>query len=393
MTTRLMTLLRELSALPRGEHPVLSLYLDWSVDSSGRRQVLAALDEALARHSAALDERGPARDSFEADRERVGRYLDAEAPREAAGIVIFACDGQGLWQTAPLLVPVETHIAVDSAPQLYHLARLLDDHETVAVAVAEGQQAEIYVISLESMEQVDSTRAREEVNRVEVGGWSQMRYQRHTGFVIKLHMNDLARALQETLEQHGAEHIVIMTNDSIKGHVRAALPPQLQERVVDMVSYQRADEPGQLAAAVEPLLQEVERQQEEELLGRLEDQLATKGGLALGGEKAVAMALLKGQVDTLLLSAAYAGGPGGECPTCGALRPGQRESCPYDGSELQPVELREALVSHALRQGGRVEVVGVEGALEPHGGVAALLRFRDDVGQEVGGKITGDGIA
>lgn len=393
MTTRLMTILRDLSALPRGEHSVLSLYLDWSVDSNGQRQVLANLDEALARHSAAMEERGPIRDSFEADRERIGQYLAAEAPREATGIVIFACSGQGLWEPIPLLVPVETHIAVDGAPHLYQLARLLDDHETFAVAVAEGQQAEVYVISLESMEQVDSTQAREDVNRVEAGGWSQMRYQRHTGFVIQLHMNDLAKALQETVDRHGAEHIVIMTNDSVKGHVRAALSPQLLERVVDMVNYQRTDDPQQLFATLEPLLREVERQQEEKLLGRLEDQLATKGGLAFGGEKDVAMALLKGQVDTLLMSAAYAGGPGGECPTCGALRPGQRQNCPYDGSEMQPVELREALVAHTLRQGGRVEVLSVEGALEQHGGVAALLRYRDDVGQEVGGKITGDGIA
>lgn len=384
MTSRLMSILRDLSALPRGEHPVLSVYLDWSVDSNGQRPVLATLDEELDRYAATLAERGPARDSFEADRARLGQYLAAEAPREAAGIVIFACSAQELWEPVPLLVPVETNVAVDAAPHLYQLARLLDDHETFAVARAEGQQAEIYVISLESMEQVDSTQAREEIQRVDAGGWSQLRYQRHTGFVIQLHMNDLARALQDAVTRHGAEHIVILTNDSVKGHVRAALPPQLHERVVDMVSYQRSDDPAQLVAGLDPLMREVERQQEEELLARLEDQLATRGGLAFAGEKDVALALLKGQVDTLLLSAAYAGGPAGECPTCGTLRPGQRQSCPYDGSEMQPVELREALVTHTLRQGGRVEVIGVDGALQQHGGVAALLRFRDDVGQEVG---------
>jgi peptide subunit release factor 1 (eRF1) len=388
-----MTALKDLSALPRGEHPVLSLYLDWSVDSNGQRPALATLDAELARHAADLPERGPARDSFEADRERIGQYLTTEAPRDASAIVIFASGGQGLWETIPLIVPVETHVAVDAAPQLYHLARLLDDHETFAVAVAEGQQAQIYVFSLESMDQVDSTSAREEIQRVDAGGWSQLRYQRHTGFVIQLHMNDLARALQETVDRHGAEHIVIMTNDSVKGHVRAALPPRLHERVADMVSYQRTDEPEQIFANLDPLMRDVERQQEEELLGRLEDQLATKGGLAFAGEKDVAMALLKGQVDTLILSSTYAGGPAGECPTCGSLRPGQRQKCPFDGSEMQPLELREALVTHTLRQGGRVEVVSIDGALEQHGGVAALLRYRDDVGQEVGGKITGDGIA
>lgn len=393
MTTRLMTVLRDLSALTRGEHPVLSLYLDWTVDSNGQHKGMAALDQELARHAADLPERGPARDSFEADRQRVAQYLASDEAREATGIVIFACDGQGVFETIPLVVAVETYIAVDYTPHLYHLARLIDDNETFAVAVAEGQQAQVYVFSLESMQHVDNTQAREDVQRVDAGGWSQLRYQRHTGFVIQLHMNDLARALQETVDRHEANHIVILTNDSVKGHVRAALPPQLSERVVDMLHYQRTDDPEQIFANLEPMMREVERQQEEELLGRLETQLATKGGLAFGGEKEVAMALLKGQVDTLLLSAAYQGGPGGECPTCGTLRPGQRQNCPYDGSEMQPVELREALVAHTMRQSGRVEVVGIDGALEQHGGVAAILRFRDDVGQEVAGKITGDGIA
>jgi peptide subunit release factor 1 (eRF1) len=89
-------------------------------------------------------------------------------------------------------------------------------------------------------------------------------------------------------------------------------------------------------------------------------------------------------VDTLLLSADYAGGAGSECRICGSLWPGQLESCPYDGGELLPVDLREAVVLHTLRQGGRVEVVGIEGALNAHGGIAALLRFRDDVAESRG---------
>jgi len=388
MTTRLATALSDLSALPRSEYPVLSVYLDWSVGSNGQRPALAMLEQELARHAATLDERGPARASFDADRERIERYLADEAPRDAAGIILFACDADGLWSAIPLTVPVNSAVAVDSYPHIYELARLLDDHETFLVAVAEGQQARIYVMSLERLEQVQQTAASEEINRVQVGGPSQLRYANHTAFVIQLHMNELAAALQSAVQEHRARHIVILTNDAMKGPVRQSLSPQLQALVVELGSYQHSDQPEQLFDALYPLMQAEEHKQEQALLERLADQLATKGGLAFGGEQAVAQALLKGQVDTLLLGAAYAGGQGGECPTCGVLRPGQRQNCPYDGSELLPVELREALVRHTLRQGGRVEVVGLEGALEEHGGVAAMLRFRDDI-QRAGG----DGIA
>ncbi len=384
MTRRLSALLRDLAAIPRGDHPILSIYLDWGVDGAGRRPALAALDQELARCSAELEERGPGRDSFEADRTRLAAYLAGQAPEAARGLAIFAGDAAGLWEAIPLYVPFETAVSCDTLPHLFQLARAIEDNETYLLAVAEGQQAEVYLLSPEAMEQVDATEARESVNRVQVGGWSQLRYSRHNGFVIQLHMNDLAASLQEAVERYDARHIVIMTNDSVKGHVRSALTPQLSELVVDILPFDKGAGPEALLNSLEPLREEVERSEEEALLGRLEDQLASKGGLAVGGEQEIAMALLKGQVDTLLITPAY-GGLGAECPTCGALRVGQRQKCPYDGSEMLPVELGEAMVLHTLRQGGAVEIIGVEGALEAHGGLAALLRYRDDRQDEVGG--------
>jgi peptide chain release factor subunit 1 len=286
------------------------------------------------------------------------------------------------------MVPVATEIAADTYPHLYQLAHLIDEHETFAVVLAEGQQAQIYVMSLETMEQVGQTEAREKVNRTDVGGWSQLRYERHVGFTLQLHLNELATSLQEAVDEYDVRHIVILTNDSIKGHVRQALPQQLSERVVEMGAYRRPEELPQIISELEPLMQENERRQEAELIGRLEEQLATKGGLAFSGENAVMQAVHKGQVDTLILDAAYEGGQGGACPSCGMLRAGQRQKCPYDGSELQPIDLREGLVLHGLRQGAQVEIVAETAALREMGGVAALLRYRDDVQQEVG-----DGIA
>lgn len=388
MTRRLSAVLRDLASAPRGEHPVLSVYLDLSVDSTGQRPSMAALERELARCSAELEARGPARDSFEADRAQLHAYINGTLPTDARGAAIFASSGAGVWQAIPTLVPFETAAACDTMPHLFQLARAIEDHETYVVAVAEGQQAQIFVFSPEAIAQVDSTAAREEISRVQVGGWSQLRYERHTGYVVQLHMNDMAAALQEAVERYGARHIVIMTNDAIKGPIRQALPPQLHELVVEMRPFDRGAGPEALFAGLAPLREEVERREEGELLGRLEDQLATRGGLAFAGDRDVAAALHRGQVDTLLISPGYSAA-GGECPSCGALRVGQRQRCPYDGSEMRPVDMREALVLHALAQGGGVEILGLEGALEAHGGVAALLRFRED---EVGGVGAGDTI-
>lgn len=99
----------------------------------------------------------------------------------------------------------------------------------------------------------------------------------------------------------------------------------------------------------------------------------------------VALALSKGPVGTLLMLGSFAGA-GGECPSCGMLRAGQRSCCPYDGAELQPVDLREAFTARALQQSATVEVVEGSEYLAAQGGVGALLRYRDAVAaRAVGG--------
>jgi peptide subunit release factor 1 (eRF1) len=377
MSNRLYAILQTLAAEPRSEHPILSVYLDMRVDNTGQRQSRRMLEQEFDRLIGEIELRGESRESFEADQARIIQYIDQEAPPDARGLVIFACDASRIWVTIPMLVPVETNIAADHYPHVFQLARMLDDYETFVVALVEGQEAMVYTLGLEAMEQVERTVASEKINRVMVGGWSQLRYQRHNEYVLRSHMRDLATTLQQVLSDAQSSHLIIAGNTAIKGPLMATLPQPLQDKLVDYLPYERQADAEQLFAQLEPLMQEVERKSEAQLIQQLEDQLASIGGLALSGEAAIALALSKGQVDTLLIRSDLSG-MAGECPTCGLLRPGQRDNCPIDGSPLQPIEICEALVLHTLRQGGKVEVCSHEEALREQGGVAALLRYRDE---------------
>jgi peptide subunit release factor 1 (eRF1) len=377
MSNRLHALLQTLAAEPRSEHPILSVYLDMRVDSSGQRQSRRLLEQEFDRLMGEIELRGESRESFAADRAHIIQYLDEEAPSDARGLVIFACDASRIWVTIPLLVAVETAIAADHYPHVFQLARMLDDYETFVVALVEGQEALVYTLGLEAMEQVERTVASEKINRVMVGGWSQLRYQNHNEHVLRSHMRDLATTLQQVLSDAQSNHLIIAGNTAIKGPLMETLPQPLQHKLVDYLPYERPTDAEQLFAQLEPMMQEVERKSEAQLIEQLEAQLASVGGLALSGEAAVAMALSKGQVDTLLIRPDLRG-MAGECPTCGLLRPGQRDNCPIDGSPLKPIEISEALVLHTLRQSGKVEVCAHEDALQEQGGVAALLRYRDE---------------
>ncbi|MCU0494874.1 MAG: hypothetical protein MUD01_25085 [Chloroflexaceae bacterium] len=382
MQNELKAVLQALVAEPASEYPVFSVYLDWTTDSNGKRQSPTILEQELSQIASNWPGSGPIYDSFEADRERILDYVNNEAPKDALSLVIFACSGTEVWAPLPLQVPIETYVAVDRYPHTFPLARVLDDYETFAVVKADGQQAQIMVVSLETADQVAETQARETINRVMVGGWSQQRYQSRTDFLITLHTQELAQRLDEVVKQYNVQHIIISTNDSVKAAVMGGLTAPLQALVRDVSNTDLPDAPRALREALDPVLAEAERQQEADAVAALEEQMATVGGLAAVGSADIAMALSKGQVQTLLVLQGFAG-EGRECPTCGSLFVGDERVCPYDGTELQPRPLREAFLARALQQGSEVQIIPQNDYLAQHGGVAALLRYRDDV-QAVG---------
>ena len=369
--------LQELTAHPSTESPFLSIYLDWVPDGSGKRPVLMLLEQELDAIAARLAGDSAHRKGFEADRQRIMAYVNGEAPKDARSLAIFACHDEGVWTTLALQAPVKTRIVVDRYPYTFDLARLIDDYKTYAVVLAEGQEARIFVIALSDSEQVGETEAAEKIKRFEQGGMAQMLFQRRTDNLIKAHTKDIAEQLNRVIKRYHIQHVIIAGNDAIKGIVMDTLPDSIKAKVIDYIHLDVTSNIQAIKEAIEPMMREVKRKQEADLLAELEGQIATKGGLGALGVADTALALSKGQVRTLLMLQGFSGA-GGDCPNCGMLRAGQRNTCPYDGGELRPVELREAFTARAVQQNAAVEVVEASDYLGQHGGVGVLLLYRDD---------------
>jgi hypothetical protein len=138
MATDLESILQSLTALPNSEYPFLSVYLDWTVDGNSDRQSLRNLDQDFERVEAGLkgqDLPHEKLNSFYADRERIKTFLETDAPVDAKGLAIFACNGDDIWEVVPLQMPVETQVVADRFPHTFNLARIVDDYETYAVVL------------------------------------------------------------------------------------------------------------------------------------------------------------------------------------------------------------------------------------------------------------------
>ncbi|PLS79513.1 MAG: hypothetical protein CYG59_12820 [Chloroflexi bacterium] len=381
MATDLQAVLDELTAYPSTEHPFLSIYLDITPDGTGKRQSLVNLDQDFERIAGQIKQRGGNLESFEADRDRIMQLVNQDLPVDAQGLAIFACNAEGVWNVVPLQVPVETQLYEDRYPHIFHLARIIDDYETFAVVLVDSQDSRIFVVSLNEAEKAGEADAGENIRRFEAGGWGQMLFQRRIDNVIKAHHKEMADKLGRIIKRYGVQHVILAGNDSIKGSVREALPTQIQDMVVDFINLDIRSNMQSIMETIEPMMREVERMQEADDVDDLETEVNSKGGLGCVGIGDVALALTKGQVRMLLMQQDFAA-MGGECPNCGTLRPGLRPTCPFDGTEMQQIDLREAFVARARQQNAVIQIVEQSPFLVEHEGVGALLYYRDDAPQE-----------
>src|SRR5690242_11880440 len=137
MPTNLQLALQELTALQSAEHPILSVYLNWIPEGNGQRSAPQMLDQELARIADRLPAHGPEADSFAADWQRVMDYINTDAPKDAKGLAIFACNAENIWRTLPLQIPMDNEVVADRYPHVFQLARIIDDYKTYAIVLAD----------------------------------------------------------------------------------------------------------------------------------------------------------------------------------------------------------------------------------------------------------------
>src|ERR1051326_3420087 len=139
--------LRSLAELETG-NLVLSVYLDMRPHATGENPAVRAGAVTLRKRLREIEKpyrlRGAELDSSGADVERIDRYLEDEYDVAADGLALFACAGRGLFESAEAGAPFEDQVTVASQPDLFQLARLVDEHETAVVAVVDSNTSRLF---------------------------------------------------------------------------------------------------------------------------------------------------------------------------------------------------------------------------------------------------------
>ncbi len=348
-------LLRRLAEVEPGTPPLLSAYLDMRPHATGEapsvRSGLVVLKDRLRELEKTFPPRGPDLASFRADAARIEAYVAGDFPPEAHGLALFACAGRDLFEVVEASGPFENRVTLGPDPDLFQLARLLDDLETAVVALVDTNTARLFVTRRGWLEEVGGPDDDPKYyGKRRVGGWSQARYQRFTDEVRARFAREVADALGRLVARTGATRVILAGDEVALPPLRDALP----RRVADLVHEEvlridiRAPQDA-VKGEIAPLLAEAEAEADRALGDRLVG--AVRGdGLGVAGVPATRRALEQGQADTLLLD---------------------------EGAAL-PEEARAELIRLAATTNAELVVVADHEAFRRLGGVGALLRYRTD---------------
>jgi peptide subunit release factor 1 (eRF1) len=347
-------LLRRLAEFDCGEAPgVLSMYLDMrpqqTGESPGLRDALVIMRDRLREIERTLKRREHV-DAFQADVARIEQYLETEFPTETQGLAVFACGAAGLFETIESGRAFETQIGFGKRPQLYQLARHMDDLETAVVAVVDTNTARLFLMRTGFMNEVGGPQRDDngENRKHKAGGWSQSRFQRHIQNNREEFIKTAAEAIEQLVEREGATRLIIAGNEVGLPLLKNALSPKMTELLHDEPVRIHIRAGGdEVQSEVTPILEQLEAEQDRTLADQVVDGVRG-GGLAVAGVKATRRALENGQVDTLVLAN------------------------DFDLADAQ----RDELIQLAATTSAGVEVVEGHETLRELGGVGAVLRYR-----------------
>lgn len=345
-TTPLSDHLDRLAELESTAGPFISLYLNTQPSDRGRDNFETFLKKELYGRAESFDLDTPARESLDRDIQRIEAYIATELKPSANGVAIFACAAENdFFEALQLDAPIDEHrLFIADRPHLYPLAQLDSRFPRCAAVLCDTNRARIIVLAMARVERehaVEGTKTR----RHSMGGWSQARYQRHIDNFHQQHVKEVVETLDRIVREENIPHIVLYGDAVAIPMLKAELPQQLADRLVDVGSLPTGSDTSTVLDTTLELLQkrqeETEREKVEEVLGAWR-----AGGLGVVGVEPVRTALEVGQVDELLVS------------------------------NTLEASVADELVAKARQTSAAVTVIEDASLLQRVGGVGALLRYR-----------------
>jgi peptide subunit release factor 1 (eRF1) len=378
--------LDRLAAFQPAPYPVVSLYLNTQPGQTGRDQFHTFVRKEFAARARTYPAGSPERESLDKDFERISRFLENDVDPAANGVAVFACSAGELFEAVQISAPIDEHwLYIGDQPHLYPLARIESLHPACAIVLADTNAARIMVFAVGEVVSEEAITG-VKTKRNSQGGWSQARYQRRVENFHLHHIKEVIDALERIVQREDIDEIIVAGDEVVLPLLREQMPKHLQQKVVEHVRMNVNSPVDQLITSSLDALKrahtEDEREKVEAAVGGFRS-----GGLGVVGPEDTLEALVKGQVDELLISSqlrslqpvgARAASTAADSlgavlsePVLEPIAAGE----PAD-ADAGMVRLADELVTRATQTSAKITFVEDAALLADHGGVAATLRFK-----------------
>jgi peptide subunit release factor 1 (eRF1) len=359
--------LKKLAELSGPERAFLSIYLN---DASA----VQSMDSHCQRIRALLREHPEELEHFEKNMEWVKRDLD-ENRNFNGGRCWFACWALDFFSVSPL--PPELHapdtVRVGSSPYLRPLAEFHDEFENFVVVIADNKSAQVFTVTLARRDDYASIKG-DIKNHVRVGGWSQKRYQRRRDNELMHYAKEIANELGRLEQELPFRRLFLIGSSETMEEISRQLSASLQEKLADTEAVDLGKSEDEVWQDIYKMHFAEERQSEQELWKRIQNEYLS-GGRGVVGIEDVFAAAREGRVE-VAIARRDAKMTGWQCRSCEEISVQEIGACPLCGAaDLFPVDLMNKLATLMYNTSARIDFSDGMKELDELGQVAALLRY------------------
>ncbi|HXH10745.1 MAG TPA: hypothetical protein VNP04_13410 [Alphaproteobacteria bacterium] len=360
--------------------PVLSVYLDvnQSKPANLNRGFETALDNMLRSIAQQLGNEQE-RQEFAADAERVHRLVSNYEPR-ALSLCLFCDDSADFFWWRELQTPLRHDAHWSDTPYVRPLLEALDEYERYGVILTDRAHARLFTVFMGAIEEHHEAFAPAQVRYIKTTGTdhlrSQKQFQRKAEMHARWFLKRVAELMDHLAQVYAFDRLVLAGPVDAASELARLLPKRLRSRLVASIHLSPDADLPQVLAATLPVVREVERAQENQLVDELIAEVHKRGHAVLG-LAATLLALQEGRIWRLVYAEGLAS-QGWQCTACETLFAQMPQACLYCGKPVDPVDdVLEHLAERVLDAGGRVEQARDTAAarLRAVGGVGAFLRF------------------
>ncbi len=360
-----------------GEGPLLSVFLDMSVNSDNKR----TYDLFLAKQRSRFADKAGARNHHLASRvgaalDRVQAWIDDAFDEANRGAAVYVGLESERLDALQFPVSIENAVVVAEAPRVRPLVKLLSLYAHHGVILVDREHLRMLSLFMGRplREQQVETRPYPAPHDIRSGGYSARDFQRRKAEEVKHFFKEFAREVSEFDRLHAPDDFIVLGTDENVKQFLDFLPQSIRDRVIHTEHASIDDASAAVVERLEPHLRAREAARGTDTVLELRDRV-DHDHFATAGFADTLVQLQEGKVATLVVGEPLERS-GARCSKCGFyLADDAAARCPYCGGETHDgVDLVETMIRMAAEQDVEVAFAAAP-ALTGLDGVGALLRF------------------